>query len=129
MLNVSDLNLEQLTITVIRKGGQQDTVPIAPWGLPYLQDYVQIRQQRYLAANERALFVTKYRGQAKRISNYAIEKLVAKYSEAFGVRLTPHKIPSYTRNRSDVSDPQRNDRSDPIGPNHHAGHPFVYARG
>lgn len=90
--NVSDLNLEQLTITVIRKGGQQDTVPIAPWGLPYLQDYVQIRQQRYLAANKRALFVTKYRGQAKRISNYAIEKLVAKYSEAFGVRLTPHKF-------------------------------------
>ncbi|KRL62052.1 tyrosine recombinase XerS [Latilactobacillus fuchuensis] len=91
--NLADLKLEQLTVTVIRKGGQQDTVPIAPWGQPYLEEYVQIRQTRYATtANEHALFVAKYRGQAKRMSNYAIEKLVAKYSEAFGVRLTPHKF-------------------------------------
>lgn len=91
--NLNDLKLDQLTITVIRKGGQQDTVPIAPWGLPYLQAYIRIRQTRYQTTEQtRALFVAKYRGQAKRMSNYAIEKLVAKYSEAFGVRLTPHKF-------------------------------------
>ncbi|WP_253732830.1 tyrosine recombinase XerS [Latilactobacillus curvatus] len=91
--NINDLNLEQLTITVIRKGGQQDTVPIAPWSLPFLRDYCQIRKSRYLKEdNEQALFVSRYRGSAKRMSNYAIEKLVAKYSEAFGVRLTPHKF-------------------------------------
>lgn len=91
--NTSDLNLDQLTITVIRKGGQKDTVPIAPWGKPFLQNYLKIRKSHYKPSeNENSLFLTRYRGQAKRITNFAIEKLVAKYSEAFGVRLSPHKF-------------------------------------
>jgi site-specific recombinase XerD len=36
--------------------------------------------------------LTYYNGQANRITSGNIEKMVVKYSEAFGKRLTPHKL-------------------------------------
>lgn len=87
------LNLKTGTIGVVRKGGQRDTVPIAPWTLPYIQDYVENRTAIYHANNtDRALFLTSYRGQASRMQANSIEKMVAKYSSAFKVRVTPHKL-------------------------------------
>lgn len=87
------LNLNTGTIGVVRKGGQRDTVPIAPWTLPYIQTYVTQRQQLYHATSgDRALFLTIYRGQASRMQANSIEKMVAKYSSAFKVRITPHKL-------------------------------------
>lgn len=67
--------------------------PISRWVLPYLQNYLDIRKDRYKPSNnEKALFLTEYRKQAKRITSNAIESFVSKYSEAFGRRLTPHKL-------------------------------------
>ncbi|MGY5340536.1 tyrosine recombinase XerS [Levilactobacillus spicheri] len=87
------LNLKTSTIGVIRKGGQRDTVPIAPWTMPYIQAYVDQRTALYHAApGDRALFLTIYRGQASRMQANTIEKMVAKYSAAFKVRITPHKL-------------------------------------
>lgn len=87
------LNLKTGTIGVIRKGGQRDTVPIAPWTLPYIQAYVDQRQATYHATNQdRALFLSSYRGHASRMQANSMEKMVAKYSSAFKVRITPHKL-------------------------------------
>lgn len=91
--DVEHLNLKTGTIGVIRKGGQKDIVHIAPWTLPYIEDYISNRKEIYHPAkNERALFLTAYRGKASRIQSSTIEKMVAKYSAAFKVRITPHKL-------------------------------------
>ncbi|KRL66232.1 tyrosine recombinase XerS [Companilactobacillus versmoldensis] len=91
--DLRQLNLKTGTIGVIRKGGQKDIVNIAPWTLPYIQAYVSERTAIYHpSANDRALFLTIYRGKASRMQSSSIEKMVAKYSAAFKVRITPHKL-------------------------------------
>ncbi|MBA1434751.1 tyrosine recombinase XerS, partial [Bombilactobacillus bombi] len=91
--NVKDLNLQQAQITVLRKGGKKDLVPIAQWVLKYIKPYLLIRDKRYQAMTTPALFVTKGSKGPRRISSATVELLVAKYSTAFNnVRITPHKL-------------------------------------
>lgn len=91
--NISDLNLKTTTIAVVRKGGRRDVVPIADWVLPYLSAYLDQRTNIYQAqATDRALFLTRYHGRAQRMQTTSIEKMVAKYSSVFKVRVTPHKL-------------------------------------
>lgn len=92
--NLSDLNLKKAIISVIRKGGKRDAVPIADWVLPYIEPYLSIRTNRYLATKATpALFLTKGEHYPRRISTATVELLVAKYSQAFNhVRITPHKL-------------------------------------
>lgn len=92
-VNLQDLNLNSKTLDVTRKGGWRDTVPIAPWTIPLIKDYAEIRAQRYQAdKKEQAFFLTRYHGQTRRMTTNAIEKMVNKYSRAFGHPLTPHKL-------------------------------------
>lgn len=92
-VNLADLNLKQSLLDVTRKGGQRDSVPIAPWAISYLQTYQLIRAQRYHALKkDTALFLTFYHQQTRRMTANAIEKMVKKYSTAFGHPLTPHKL-------------------------------------
>lgn len=92
-IDLKNLNLKDATLDVIRKGGQRDSVPIADWTLPYLNSYLDVRQDRYHASeNDKALFLTNYHHQVKRMTSNAIEKMVLKYSTAFGHPLTPHKL-------------------------------------
>ncbi|KRK89806.1 tyrosine recombinase XerS [Lentilactobacillus sunkii] len=92
--NIKDLNLHKATISVRRKGGKRDLVPIAAWVIPYLTQYLEIRKSRYMANKDTpALFLTKGASQPRRISTATVELLVAKYSQAFNhVRITPHKL-------------------------------------
>ncbi|WP_025081350.1 tyrosine recombinase XerS [Lactobacillus hamsteri] len=94
-LNMKDLNKRERSILVIRKGNKKDAPLIADWAMPYIDDYLTIREQRYQPEkNEQALFLTKYAGKAKRIASNTVERFVGKYSEAFpdGNRTTPHKL-------------------------------------
>lgn len=92
-VNVQDLNLKNQTLDVTRKGGWRDTVPIAPWTIPLISEYANIRKQRYQPdKKEKAFFLTNYHGQTRRMTTNAIEKMVNKYSRAFGHPLTPHKL-------------------------------------
>ncbi len=92
-VNLSNINLKEATLDVRRKGGQRDSVPIANWTIDYIKQYQDIRCDRYHAdKNEQAYFLTYYHGKTKRITTNAIEKLVNKYSAAFGHPLTPHKL-------------------------------------
>ncbi len=36
--------------------------------------------------------MTRYRGKAKRIAGGAVEAMVGKYSEAFKIKISPHKL-------------------------------------
>lgn len=92
-LNIADINLKMMVIEVTRKGGKRDAVNVAGFAKPYLESYLAIRQQRYKAEKtDNAFFLSEYRGSPNRMDASSIEKMVAKYSADFKVRVTPHKL-------------------------------------
>ncbi|WP_240668088.1 tyrosine recombinase XerS [Enterococcus avium] len=92
-MNVQDLDLNAGEARVYRKGGKWDMVVISSIAIEYLTDYLNQRQQLYQPdENESALFLTRYRGKAKRIAGGAVEAMVGKYSEAFKIKISPHKL-------------------------------------
>ena len=92
-LNLADLNWQQAMLDVTRKGGQRDSVPIAPWSMEYIKSYAAIRAERYQAhKKDQDFFLTLYHGETRRMTTNSIEKMVKKYSTAFGHPLTPHKL-------------------------------------
>ena len=93
--DLKNLNLKTMQVDITRKGGVKDTVNIAPFAKNYLEDYLNIRKERYHTTDEdKALFVTttSRSGSPKRLQRKGIEDLVAKYSEGFKIRVTPHKL-------------------------------------
>ncbi|PCR99242.1 tyrosine recombinase XerS [Lactococcus fujiensis] len=91
--DVKHINLKTLTIEVIRKGGKRDVVAIAPFAQVYIEQYLEARQMIYQPdVKEQALFLAKYKGIAKRIDNRSVENLVGKYSKAFKIEVSPHKL-------------------------------------
>jgi integrase len=91
--DLKDLNLKTMLIEVTRKGGKKDTVNIAVFAKPYLENYLKIRKPRYHAdKTDTALFITDYKRQVNRMDASSIEKMVAKYSTEFKTRVTPHKL-------------------------------------
>lgn len=92
-LDIQELNTKTMMIDVIRKGGKRDAVHVAAFAKPYLEAYLSIRDKRYKAdKTDRALFLTEYRSKPNRIDASSVEKIVAKYSQGFKVRVTPHKL-------------------------------------
>lgn len=92
-INLDDLSLDKNNVVVTRKGNKRDAVNIAAFAMEYLANYLVIRKERYkVTENEKALFLSIYQGEAKRISGIAIERMVAKYSKGFRVQVSPHKL-------------------------------------
>lgn len=92
-MNVQDLDLNAGEARVYRKGGKWDMVVISSIAIEYLTNYLNQRQQLYQPdENESALFLTRYRSKAKRIAGGAVEAMVGKYSEAFKIKISPHKL-------------------------------------
>lgn len=92
-LDLKDLNLKMMVIEVTRKGGKRDSVNVAAFAKAYLERYLEVRSKHYKAEkSDTALFLTEYRGVPNRIDASSVEKMVAKYSEDFKVRVTPHKL-------------------------------------
>lgn len=92
-LDLRDVNLKMMIIDVTRKGGKRDSVNVAGFAKLYLEAYAAIRQQRYKAEKtDTAFFLSEYRGKPNRMDASSIEKMVAKYSADFKIRVTPHKL-------------------------------------
>ena len=92
-LDLKDVNLNMMIIEVTRKGGKQDSVNVAGFAKPYLENYITIRRGRYKAKKtDLAFFLSEYRGVPNRMDASSIEKMVAKYSQDFKIRVTPHKL-------------------------------------
>lgn len=92
-LDMKDLNLNMMVIEVTRKGGKRDSVNVAGFAKPYLEDYLKVRKSRYKAEKQdTALFLSEYRGIPNRMDASSIEKMVGKYSQDFKIRVTPHKL-------------------------------------
>ncbi|WP_407855251.1 tyrosine recombinase XerS [Enterococcus hailinensis] len=92
-MNVQDLDLTAGEARVYRKGGKWDMVVISSIALEFLTNYLAQREQLYQPVEtESALFLTRYRGKAKRIASGAVEAMVGKYSESFKIKISPHKL-------------------------------------
>ena len=92
-IDLKDLNLNTMVVEILRKGGKRDSVNIAGFAKSYLEGYLNIREKRYFAdKKDAALFLTSYKKQANRMDASSIEKMVAKYSQGFKIRITPHKL-------------------------------------
>ena len=92
-LDMQDVNLATRTITVIRKGGKKDVVNIAPFGIPYIERYLEIRKGRYAASDsDKAFFLTTQNKVPARLGTRSVELLVKKLSTAYGKPTTPHKM-------------------------------------
>lgn len=92
-LDVKDLHMNMMVIDVTRKGGKRDSVNVAGFAKPYLENYLSIRKARYKAEKQDvALFLSEYRGVPNRMDASSIEKMVGKYSQNFKIRVTPHKL-------------------------------------
>ncbi|MED4402070.1 tyrosine recombinase XerS [Metabacillus fastidiosus] len=96
-LRIRDLNFENNTLLVIRKGGKQDVVTVFDEVMEDLQTYMAIRKERYKGtdAEHEYLFLTKRNNESSPITIRTVQDLVRKYTKAFnnGKRsMSPHKL-------------------------------------
>ncbi len=83
-----------MVIDVTRKGGKRDSVNVASFAKPYLEKLISVYVINAIRLKSKMLpyFLTEYRGVPNRIDASSIEKMVAKYSQDFKIRVTPHKL-------------------------------------
>lgn len=86
-LKVKDVDFLNSEINVIRKGNKTDTVIITQSALDKLNDYLSLLG--FKLEREDYVFINKNK---KGLSIRAIQKLVMKYTDAFNVPMSPHKL-------------------------------------
>lgn len=92
-LNVSDVNFENNSIIVTRKGGNESILYFSNEVKTALLDWIYERNLNTELGNEPALFISL---QNRRICTRAVEKLVKKYASIVTPlkKITPHKLRS-----------------------------------
>lgn len=94
-LNVDDVNFDNYSITVTRKGGSRAVLYFSDEVADALMEYLNDRRTnpRYQGVTDTALFLSL---QNRRISCRAVQDLVKKYSSlvTHGKKITPHKLRS-----------------------------------
>ena len=97
-------------LDVVRKGNYKDKVIVVPWTLKYLVNYLPLRKSKYNATDDQpAVFLTTKKGKSYRITSRTVERLVKKYTTAYGRPSTPHKFRHtlgtelYRRNKNTVA--------------------------
>jgi site-specific recombinase XerD len=95
-LRLKNIDFTENRIHVIRKGGKLDVVSVIPEAMDDVKTYLEIRCQRYNAANDELdyVFVTKTNNGPSPLSNRTIESLVKKYTKAYKTNksMSPHKL-------------------------------------
>lgn len=88
-LNISDVDINNCRITVFRKGGKIQHIPIGDKVIDVLEPYMLNRNK--IQTNDDALFLSM---QKTRMTTQAVENMVNKYAQAIGTtyRITPHKL-------------------------------------
>lgn len=96
-INLSDLDLDECSINILRKRDKTDTVYFDDETKKALHLYLDERSLYLTNKKEQALFLVsigKYRGT--RLSVRAVERLVKKYAKSCGVKnaskITPHRL-------------------------------------
>lgn len=93
-LDTTDIDMDESSVLVTRKGGNQDIVYFSDEASGYIQAYLETRlNDEKIPESEKALFLSQ---QNKRISIRAVQKLVQKYASSSVPlkHITPHKLRS-----------------------------------
>lgn len=93
-IDMEDINFEDNSIKIVRKGGFESTIYFNGYVAHALQDYIDNERIKYISSNdEKALFLS---SQKKRMAIRSIQAMVKKYAtEAVpGKNLSPHKMRS-----------------------------------
>lgn len=92
-IDIEDINFEQLSFVVTRKGGARVILYFSEEVAAYLYDYYLLRTSNPKAKKEPAFFLSL---QNKRITTRAVENIVKKYSQIASPlkKITPHKLRS-----------------------------------
>ena len=92
-IDLDDVNFNDLSFVVTRKGGARVILYFSEEVAGYLYDYYKIRQSDTTLKNEPALFLSL---QKRRITTRAVENIVKKYSLVATPlkHITPHKLRS-----------------------------------
>lgn len=94
-INISDINFEKHSISIIRKGGNQQYVYFSDNVGFVLNDYINNRYLYKPTDDEEALFLSR---NGERISERSIQRLVKKYAASAlpdkTDKITPHKLRS-----------------------------------
>lgn len=92
-IDVDDVNFDDLSFVVTRKGGARVILYFSEEVAGYLYDYYLLRKSDKKMQNEPALFLSL---QNKRITTRAVENIIKKYSAVAAPlkHITPHKLRS-----------------------------------
>lgn len=96
-INIEDLDMNKGLVRVLRKGNKEQYVYFSQMALMDLDNYLKIREVRYLPEKtENYLFIAALigrKGKSRRLTPRSIEKLIEKYAAAFGKpALTVHSL-------------------------------------
>lgn len=88
-LNVSDIDISNSTMSIIRKGQKRDKIPFPDVVADYLNDYIVSRKK--LQVDTEALFVSQFKD---RITSKSINNVVKKYAQRANItkKVTPHTL-------------------------------------
>lgn len=92
-IDMDDINFEDLSFVVTRKGGARVILYFSEEIAGYLYDYYSMRKSDNSLKNEPALFISL---QKRRITTRAVENIIKKYSQIATPlkHITPHKLRS-----------------------------------
>lgn len=90
-LDITDINLEDACIRIVRKDGDEMSIDFSEDIIPYLEEYLKYRKTIPGAEHEPALFLS---SQKRRMSMRAIENMITKYAGMVipNKNVTPHKL-------------------------------------
>ncbi|MFA5508636.1 MAG: tyrosine-type recombinase/integrase [Vulcanimicrobiota bacterium] len=89
-LNLSDLDLDQQTLRVVGKGGDERLLPVSPSLELCAQDYLcNSRPELVADTAEQALFLNQ---RKQRLSDQSVNLIVRKYGLKLGLNLSAHQL-------------------------------------
>ena len=89
-MRLDDIDWKAKRVIIYRKGNQKQAAPFSQRCMLDLKEYLEVRQERYKpSASEKTVFLT---NNGKPMSINAMQKMVMRYSKAFGKPMSIHKL-------------------------------------
>jgi integrase/recombinase XerD len=89
LLDIDNLDFKRGFIRLFGKGGKERIVPIGKFALQALRDYLEKGRGKIPHLKTSALFINR---KGERLSRQGIWKIVKKYAQKAGIKITPHVL-------------------------------------
>jgi len=92
-LTIDDIHFDKQTVSVHRKGDKKSVIIASESSLEDVKAYLEVRRSRYkVPAGQKHLFLSYYGKEWRPLSIRAVQHLVAKYTQPFVMKMSPHKF-------------------------------------